>query len=226
MAIISSVGSIIAWYEAVTLRQWPVYALACLSTAVLVLSILRMVRGPLRATDAAVYAAMETFQAPSRRIATKMEGEERVLWETREHPIGLLGWWLSAAGLTVAAILLIAYTTLALHIVMAGWLIGIGLVAYRVLMWWREIFVVTNRQLMVVFGIFTEEVQAVPLPRVTDKGLRIPFSSVVLARLRIVRLEYGTIILEWAGHSKLKRTFFVPHAVPLSRMISRHSFGG
>jgi len=87
------------------------------------------------------------------------------------------------SGLTSAAVLL--------------WFVVLGWVAWRVLDWYFDRFVLTNKRVMVINGIITRRVAMMPLQRVTD----MKYEQTPLGRF----LNYGTFVLESAGQDQALR---------------------
>jgi membrane protein YdbS with pleckstrin-like domain len=77
------------------------------------------------------------------------------------------------------------------------WLGVIGWVAWKVLDWYFDRFILTNKRVMVVNGIITRKVAMMPLLRVTD----MKYEQSALGRL----LSYGTFVLESAGQDQALR---------------------
>jgi membrane protein YdbS with pleckstrin-like domain len=78
------------------------------------------------------------------------------------------------------------------------WLAIMGFVAWRVVDWYFDRFILTNKRVMVVNGIVTRKVAMMPLLRVTD----MKYEQSPLGRL----LSYGTFVLESAGQEQALRT--------------------
>jgi membrane protein YdbS with pleckstrin-like domain len=77
------------------------------------------------------------------------------------------------------------------------WLAVIGWVAWKVLDWYFDRFILTNKRVMVVNGIITRKVAMMPLLRVTD----MKYEQSALGRV----LSYGTFVLESAGQDQALR---------------------
>jgi membrane protein YdbS with pleckstrin-like domain len=81
--------------------------------------------------------------------------------------------------------------------VLAIWGVVVIYVAWKVADWWFDRFILTNKRVMVVSGIFTRNVAMMPLLRVTDmKYVQSP-----MGRL----LSYGNFELESAGQDQALR---------------------
>src|SRR5918997_582605 len=77
------------------------------------------------------------------------------------------------------------------------WLAVIFWVAWKVLDWYFDRFILTNKRVMVVNGIITRKVAMMPLLRVTD----MKYEQSALGRV----LSYGTFVLESAGQDQALR---------------------
>ena len=74
------------------------------------------------------------------------------------------------------------------------WLVLLAHLAFRVLQWWDETFVITNRRLILVHGLVVKKVAMMPLSKVTDMS----YNRSPAARI----LGYGTFVLESAGQEQ------------------------
>ncbi|GGK83586.1 PH domain-containing protein [Mangrovihabitans endophyticus] len=77
------------------------------------------------------------------------------------------------------------------------WIGAISWVAWKVLDWYFDRFILTNKRVMVVNGIVTRKVAMMPLLRVTD----MKYEQSALGRM----LSYGTFVLESAGQDQALR---------------------
>jgi membrane protein YdbS with pleckstrin-like domain len=78
------------------------------------------------------------------------------------------------------------------------WLGVMFYVGWRLLDWWYDRFILTNKRIMVVNGLVTRTVGMMPLARVTD----MKYEQSPLGRL----LNYGTFVVESAGQDQALRT--------------------
>jgi membrane protein YdbS with pleckstrin-like domain len=139
---------------------------------------------------------------PSKHVARYLFPTEKFRGEWKRHWIQL------AREFTIGAVatILMGYVTgwLTKHhynsvrtAVLAIWAVIIIWVAFKVADWWFDRFILTNKRVMVVSGIFTRNVAMMPLLRVTDmKYVQSP-----LGRL----LSYGNFELESAGQDQALR---------------------
>ncbi len=89
------------------------------------------------------------------------------------------------------------------EVLLAGWVVLIARLAWRVLEWREDWFVVTDRRLLVRTGLVTRKVAMMPLIKVTDMS----YSRPPLGRL----LGYGELVLESAGRDQaLRRITHLP----------------
>jgi uncharacterized membrane protein YdbT with pleckstrin-like domain len=84
------------------------------------------------------------------------------------------------------------------------WGVVIVWVVWKVTDWWFDRFILTNKRVMVVSGIFTRNVAMMPLLRVTDmKYVQSPLGRI---------LSYGNFELESAGQDQALRNIKnLPH---------------
>jgi len=139
---------------------------------------------------------------PSKHVARYLFPTEKFRGEWKRHWIQLAREFAIGAVATV----LMGYVTgwLTKHhynsirtAVLAIWAVIIIWVAFKVSDWWFDRFILTNKRVMVVSGIFTRNVAMMPLLRVTDmKYVQSP-----LGRL----LSYGNFELESAGQDQALR---------------------
>jgi membrane protein YdbS with pleckstrin-like domain len=147
--------------------------------------------------------ALPLEEEASTLVARYLFPTEKFRGEWRKHPIKLwrelaiviaatviLGWatgWFGThnqRGLTTVAVLI--------------WILVLFFVGWRILDWWYDRFILTNKRIMVVSGLVTRTVGMMPLVRVTD----MKYEQSPLARL----LNYGTFVVESAGQDQALRT--------------------
>jgi membrane protein YdbS with pleckstrin-like domain len=139
---------------------------------------------------------------PSRHVARYLFPTEKFRGEWKRHWIQL------AKEFTIGGVatILMGYITgwLTRHnqtelvtTVIAIWAIVMVFVVWRVADWYFDRFILTNKRVMVVSGIFTRNVAMMPLLRVTDmKYVQSPLGRV---------LSYGNFELESAGQDQALR---------------------
>jgi membrane protein YdbS with pleckstrin-like domain len=139
---------------------------------------------------------------PSRHVARYLFPTEKFRGEWKRHWIQL-GREFAIGGL---ATILMGYITgwLTKHnqaelvtTVIVIWAVVMVFVVWRVADWYFDRFILTNKRVMVVSGIFTRNVAMMPLLRVTDmKYVQSPLGRV---------LSYGNFELESAGQDQALR---------------------
>ena len=82
-------------------------------------------------------------------------------------------------------------------LLLAGWVALMGRLAWRVLEWREDWFVVTDRRLLLRTGLVTRRVAMMPLLKVTDMSYARPPAGRVLG--------YGEIVIESAGRDQALR---------------------
>ncbi len=86
---------------------------------------------------------------------------------------------------------------LARDLLLAGWVVLLARLTWRVLEWREDWFVVTDRRLLLRTGLVTRRVAMMPLIKVTDMS----YSRPPAGRL----LGYGEIVIESAGQDQALR---------------------
>ncbi|THV32014.1 PH domain-containing protein [Glycomyces paridis] len=81
------------------------------------------------------------------------------------------------------------------------WLAVLGFVGWKLLDWYMDRFILTNKRIMLIQGVITRSVAMMPLGRVTD----MKYSQTPMGRM----LNYGEFIIESAGQDQALRN--VPH---------------
>lgn len=159
---------------------------------------------------------------PSNRLAQRVfsdqDSAEKVVWESRLHPISVLfgglgrmqsKWRRRIVG---GALLLIG----ALAVNNATWLwLLIGAVSayigFLFIEWSRDYYALTNERITSVTGLFTTKVALMPLVRVTDVVVNTSALSNILAWMRFIYLPYAMFDVESAGQDQaLKYINYVP----------------
>jgi membrane protein YdbS with pleckstrin-like domain len=146
---------------------------------------------------------------PTTLVARYLFPTERYRGEWKRHWISLSG----PLGIGAGATLLLGYLAGFLTrqningLVTAAvliWLAVIGWVAWKVVDWYFDRFILTNKRVMVVNGIVTRKVAMMPLLRVTD----MKYEQSALGRM----LNYGTFVLESAGQDQaLREVKYLPN---------------
>jgi membrane protein YdbS with pleckstrin-like domain len=149
-------------------------------------------------------------------------GTERRVIRVRRHWANLL-WDVFEACALLAVAMMFSYLAPATAVLVQNvlWYAGIAVIlhfGYRVLDWWCEQIVVTDKRVMLTIGVFTTRAAMMPLSKMTD----ITFERTVLGR----SLGYGTLIVESAGQIQaLNRIEYLPHPEHIFDAISELVFG-
>jgi membrane protein YdbS with pleckstrin-like domain len=144
--------------------------------------------------------------AGSKLIAKYLLPGERVVAALRRHWLALIV-PLSAAGggLLLAVLLDIALPQRAAgarDVVWLLWSAAVWYLSWEIVNWWSDRFVVTDKRLMLVHGLFRRDVDMMPLGKVTDMR----YERTILGRL----LGFGSFVMESAGQDQaLSRVKFV-----------------
>jgi len=146
-------------------------------------------------------------QLPPRAVCKYLMPNERVVSTVRMHPAAII----TSVLLILGGAILAGLVTGAAHgnrgLVLVIWLLWGVLFArqgWKVAIWWRRYFVVTENRLMLITSLLFTNVEMMPLAKVTDLRLR----ESIFGRM----LGYGEFIVESAGPEQaLRRIRFVPY---------------
>lgn len=93
------------------------------------------------------------------------------------------------------------------------WLVLIGRMVWLLVDWHQELFMATDRRLILLHGIITRKVDMMPMAKVTDMRYDRPLTGRILG--------YGTFVLESAGQDQALSTIkYVPDPDKHYRQIS------
>jgi PH (Pleckstrin Homology) domain-containing protein len=99
-----------------------------------------------------------------------------------------------------------------------GWLALLLRLVYRIVEWYSDWFVATNKRVLLTYGVFTRKVAMMPLMKVTDMS----YNRSILGRL----IGYGEFVLESAGQEQALRTVsYLPRPDELYEEICQEIFG-
>jgi hypothetical protein len=144
---------------------------------------------------------------PSPLVQRYLFPTEKFRGEWRRHPIELAKEIGIAALVTVCVGLLAGYLARInaadeiSGVLVFAWFGVIIWAAWKIVDWWFDRFILTNKRVMVVSGVITRNVAMMPLQRVTD----MKYLQSALGRV----LNYGTFELESAGQDQALRS--IPH---------------
>ena len=101
------------------------------------------------------------------------------------------------------------------------WYLAVGVLirlAWKVLHWWHEVLIVTDKRLMINSGIFETKSSMMPITKVTDMSYLRPFLGQILG--------YGTLRVESAGQKQdLETIKYLPRPEEVFMAISELVFG-
>ena len=149
---------------------------------------------------------------------------ERLVAEVRWHPV-----WLVRPGLISLASLLMITLVVSVLPVGSGTADAFGVVLFlplgyflwKLLDWWNERLVVSDRRLLMITGLFSRRVAVMPIRKVTDLTLETPLIGRVFERW-----GWGTFVFESAGQDQaFHRVPFVPRPERLFHQLSDEIFG-
>jgi uncharacterized membrane protein YdbT with pleckstrin-like domain len=105
--------------------------------------------------------------------------------------------------------------------VIGGWIVlaGAGFLAWKTGGWWITRYVITDERVMLIEGLISRRVRAVPLSKVTHTDYRRTLSGRLLG--------YGTISLDSAGtHDGLRELTSIPKPDQVYRLVMSLVSGG
>ncbi|WP_106849547.1 PH domain-containing protein [Blastococcus sp. Marseille-P5729] len=148
--------------------------------------------------------------------------EETVVVGVRRHIMVMAAAFLETLGFIAGAFmiqLLVPYVPTVEAITLLIVLGALVRLAYLVLEWRMERFVITTQRALLVHGVITRHVAAMPLRKVTDLTFEKPLIGQIFG--------YGTFVVESAGQDQaMSRIEFLPHANRLYLKVSDLLFGG
>jgi hypothetical protein len=147
-----------------------------------------------------------TLPAGSKLIAKYLLPGERVVAALRRHWLALIvPLSIAGGGLLLAVLLDIALPRRAAgarDVVWLVWSAAVWFLGWEIVNWWSDRFVVTDKRLMLVHGLFRRDVDMMPLGKVTDMR----YERTIPGRL----LGFGSFVMESAGQDQaLSRVKFV-----------------
>ena len=149
---------------------------------------------------------------------------ERVVFVLRRHAVVLeraIGIWLAAIAAGVGLGLLATHEPHWHLGVIGGWivLVGAGFLTWKTEGWWIARYVITDERVMLIDGVVSRRVRAVPLSKITHTDYRRTLSGRLLG--------YGTISLDSAGtHDGLRELTSIPKPDEVYRLIMSLVSGG
>lgn len=157
---------------------------------------------------------LQRYLVPDERIVVIQRRHWVYLWQPITLVVGwilVIGWLNSAldgAGQGGGALL---------TIVMWVWFALVLRLAWKVIDWWREVFIATDRRLLLTYGLITRKVAMMPLAKVTDMS----YVRTVPGKV----FGYGTFRMESAGQDQALETIhYVPRPDETYRLITTEIF--
>jgi hypothetical protein len=158
----------------------------------------------------------------ARHYAKHLLPYEEVVAAERRHWARLIEPVVSVVGGLVVAVWLDTNlpqnVPLARDVIWLGWLFLVVRLGYRIVEWYTDWFIATNKRVLLTYGVFTRRVAMMPLIKVTDMS----YNRSILGRL----IGYGEFVLESAGQEQALRTVsFLPRPDALYEEICTEIFG-
>jgi len=149
---------------------------------------------------------------------------ERRVIRVRRHWAMLLSVLLQTVGIVLGVFLLSLLVNRVAHLWLVQsllWYVAVGALlrlAWKVLHWWHEILVVTDKRFMINSGIIQTKISMMPITKVTDMSFLRPFFGQILG--------YGTLRVESAGQKQdLEMIEYLPRPEEVFMAISELVFG-
>jgi hypothetical protein len=155
-------------------------------------------------------------QAP-KELERYLVPSEAIVFMTRRHWLVLV----EAVVTTILGLLIVGFldqhlsgdALLMRDIAIIGWLLLVARLIWKVIEWHQELFLATDRRLILLHGVITRKVAMMPMAKVTDMR----YDRTVPGRI----LGYGVFVLESAGQDQaLSVVKFVPDPDKHYRQIS------
>jgi len=211
-----TVTLIILWIIGVSIGDAIWIGITVVATIIGIFAVLRIIRGPLDPDRSEI--EIVSPEAPSKRVKHGLAQGEKLLWESREHPIALWQWWIGGVLLQPAAIALAIFVSGKFAGIL--WLVGMAAFGIRLFIWDRNKLCITNKRLFVVVGILTIQFKTMPLAKMTDQTAVFPAISNILAWLRVIQTQFATLVVESAGQDQaLSRVVYVPDGHRVNKLI-------
>lgn len=143
---------------------------------------------------------------PSSYVARYLFPTEKYRGEWRRHWIHMILPFVILVAATflmgfLSSVFATHHADIAVTATVVVWLLVLVYAGWRVLDWFMDRFILTNKRVMLVSGLITRKVAMMPLLRVTD----MKYQQSPMGRM----LNYGTFVLESAGQDQALRE--VPH---------------
>jgi membrane protein YdbS with pleckstrin-like domain len=150
-----------------------------------------------------------------------LPSERRVIRVRRHWTV--IAWDVFEAGALLAVAVMVSYllppnTSLIQNILWYAALFVVLRFAYKIVEWWVERIVVTDKRFMLTTGVFTTRVAMMPIGKVTDLTYERSWNGRMMG--------YGTLIVESAGQIQaLNRIEYLPKPEVVYDAISELVFG-
>ena len=219
--IIGLLGGIGTWWLIILSRSpgFGSITWATIMTVIVMFIILRIVRGPVET----LVNDIEKPKHPTKRTLEALAEGEVLLWEDREHPIGLIGWWIALIILQPATIAIAVHASMLSTMVV--WVVSMLIIAIRMYAWDINRISLTDKRIIVITGLFHTNQEEIYLSKLAEGAAKFNRVSTALAFLRIITRHYATLRFESSGGDKdqgIDRVVYITNGHAVSRLI-RHT---
>lgn len=146
---------------------------------------------------------------------------EKIIIETKRHPLSILHWWIFALIFNIAVAWGLIANPESWLIIGTIWLAGMIVFGLRLMYWHFNALVITDRRIMETEGIFSYVRDIQGCHGITGMEIEKSFLSEVLAALRIIRTPYGTLVLYSDNQKRLaKKVYSLPWVFEVKKLIS------
>ncbi len=175
---------------------------------------------------------------PCNRIGKRLEENEYVVWEFRQHPISLLVLWWKRIFLTKWGWGTLAVYSLIMSMLLWGNLLGklhlpglVGVIFallpsvyfwYTITEWNSDRLALTNRRFIGGIGLLETEFGGIPRASIQDQNDTRTKSAHFIAWLRVINTPYGKLVFETPGPIRGNLPEVTPRVPDIAHRLTMH----
>jgi hypothetical protein len=183
---------------------WPGITVVVVSALAAIQLGLFAARGSQEDAELAFKKEMATPPRAPERVLNILAPDEQVHVVAHDHPLTVAHWFVAIGLIQVLSGWMIGSSDIMRHgpglgVAAVLWFAAMIMPVYRLVEWWRTVFVITNKGILLFTGVFTQDHNQMSLAALTDVKARTPWHSVWLTSMRWTKVKYGTFQLETAG---------------------------